>query len=221
MKKIVKLLLVAALATFAVNVSAQVLPTGLGFKLGYAYERAQFRGAGGTYMTRPQHGVRVGVFYDAVLLDGGIGLSLRPGVNYIYTGGRTAFRALRGQGYKDRVHTLTVPVDLKMFLGADKFKLYLFVGPRLHAGLSYKIQSSAGYAQAYTGKGRSSAGENTQDDPLLHRFNLSVGGGVGAEYMGAFLEIGYDWELLNGVRNKEANLKMYRRFLGLDLGYKF
>jgi hypothetical protein len=219
MKKIVKLSLLVALAMMAVNVSAQ-LPTGLGFKVGYVNAKAKFTRDGVSRWSAPQNGVKVGAFYDLNLLDKTLGLSLRPGVNYIYTGGKSEFRAVRDLGYKDRSHTLSIPVDLKFFWNPGSFKLYLFAGPKFNVGLVYNLTDGTTTAEAYTGKTKS-GGQTVQDPALLNRFNLAIGGGLGAEFKGAFLEIGYDWELLNEVKDKSFGRKLHRGFLGLDVGYHF
>jgi hypothetical protein len=219
MKKSVKVLLFAAMAMVTVNVSAQ-LPTGLGFKAGYVNAHAKFSREGVARWAPPQNGVKVGAFYDLTLLDKTVGLSLRPGLNYIYTGGKSEFRAVRELGYKDRSHTLSIPVDLKVLYGIGDAKIYLFAGPKFNIGLVYNLTDGTTTADAYTGKTKSE-GQTVSGDALLKRFNLAVGGGLGCEFKGAFLEVGFDWELLNEVKDRTFDRKLHRGFLGVDVGYKF
>ena len=219
MKKIVKLLLIAAMATIAVSASAQI---GLGVKVGYANAKGKFRAGSDYFWSVPQHGVRLGVFYDLPLWKkDDMGLTFRPGINYTYLGSPSVIVSVRDRGFKDRNHLLGIPVDVKFYYAIGECKLYAFAGPKFSVGLSYLMKSGTAHAEAYTGKANRSDGSTIQAEPLFHRFNLLIGGGIGAEFKRAFIEIGYDWELLDEIRDKTLGYKMRRGMLGVDLGYTF
>ena len=117
------------------------------------------------------------------------------------------------------MHYLYVPVDVNYYFPLDKkkkLKVFVFGGPRLNVGLlgdyghhyymatrDYKLRNPFG---------SSFAGDST------HRFDFSIGAGVGIEYYGAFMKVGYDFPVTNSASAYKPS-DIYQHNLRVTLGY--
>lgn len=120
------------------------------------------------------------------------------------------------------LHYVQVPVDVEYFIPLDrkhKLRLYFYGGPRLSVGVLGDYAHHYYMAtRPYDKKnpfGSSFAGDSMQ------RFDVSFGVGFGIEYYGAYLKVGYDFPLMNSIRNEYAPDKLYQHNVKVSMGYKF
>ncbi len=218
MKRILKTFLAVSAVLIAVNASAQ-----FGFKAGYLSTAFKEKSGGDTYRSRPTDGFRVGVDYD--IQFGWSGFSIRPGVNYSYFGDSEKFD---GETFKQRYHFLNVPLDFKYDIDLGDCSLYAFVGPKFVLGLAgQRTVSIDGFKTTvddFTGKYTlEEGGESAEGDQAatLNRFDVQIGAGLGFQFYGVSVELGYDWGMLNMLKYGRKDLSMKRDQISVTLGYAF
>jgi hypothetical protein len=193
MKRAIQAVLIVAMVFVTTSASAQ-----FGVKLGYVATQNLIKG-GNVNESGMQVGVLAGINYDVPLTGG---LSMRPGVNYIYVGANV-------EDERERDHTLAIPIDLKWAfdLGYEK-SLYVTAGPKANIGLLFENNI---YGDVYKGG-------------MYNRFDLQLGLGMGMQTGPLLLELGFDMGLMNRI-NKEflngADASLSRNQLVLSVGYHF
>lgn len=238
MKKTLKVVLVAALAVVAVNANAQ-----FGINVGYvnSVERAKIGGEKDS--NDAMNGFKVGATYDIGLIAG---LSIRPGLNYTYISDKLADQDLLGVNMKltRAEHFLNIPIDVKYAYGfSDNFKIYAFAGPKISLGLVSNLTAKAkgsvlgqeidakGAYNFYTGKVKVNGADGTVEDEIddilddngrFNRFDVQLGVGVGVQVLKLLsVEFGYDWGLLNRVKDMPDNSWYKRNQMYVSVGLNF
>lgn len=235
MKKRFKFVLVVALAVVSVSANAQ-----LGVQFGWANSTERAKSGNVKLKGDAMNGFKIGVNYDFGLPVEG--LSIRPGLNYMYLGDKLAEQQITGITVKfnRNDHYLNIPVDVKYaYAFSDDFKVFAFAGPKFAIGLASSLTanySGSILGQDYNGKatisrysgkvtvkdGDAEIGENIFDDSgRYNRFDLQLGLGAGVQYKSLSLEFGYDWGLLNLAKNAAGDYRYKRNQLYLSLGYNF
>lgn len=240
MKKSLKVVLVAVLAVFAIEANAQ-----FGIQAGYVNSVERFKNNGGKGTSDGMNGFKVGVSYDIAFPVKG--LSIRPGLNYVYIGDKLADEESLGMTFKAsrNEHYLNVPIDIKYAYGfSDNFKIYAFAGPKFAVGVASTVNgkfsgslpligdiSGSGSYDFYTGKvklkGVADNADNAAEEFLdmgykYSRFDVQLGVGVGVQVLQLLsVEFGYDWGLLNRVKDLPDNNYYKRNQLYVSLGLNF
>ena len=151
------------------------------------------------------NGVKVGVLYDATLVEG-FGYTL--GLNYTFGTIQNKWQATGKLEYprsqkQEFYHQLEIPVDWQYkFEIADNTYLILYTGPTLQVGLSYK-QST--HSQTLPNGEITSVEQDryTMDGAFaLKRMNVTWGIGAGFQFDRYFLRGGYDFGLINPYKAK-------------------
>lgn len=229
--------MVAVLALFAVDASAQ-----LGVKLDYVNSSQRFKLRGVVFKPGTTNGVNVGVVYDIGLPV--TGLSIRPGLTYTYLGGNFNIDimdiGIPSDLLKQREHFLNVPIDVKYAYSINNdFSVYAFAGPKIAFGLASALTASVDgqdiSVSAYTGKikvngetvdlsgigGDSGDEDDDLDEGMYSRFDLQLGLGAGVQWKSLFLELGYDWGLINRSKGDTEGVTMKRGQFHVGVGYRF
>jgi hypothetical protein len=231
-KQFTNLVMAVAVILIAVNANAQ-----LGVRVGFVTSKPTIKVSGGGATIKPDtkafNGFKVGADYNIPVA--GFGLSVRPGLNYIFLGGRD----MQDPGDSDssnNFHFLNIPVDVKyQYSFNDDLGLYAVAGPRVVVGLAAfsKWEEDGGKASynLYTGSWKETNGGETEsgkdeDEAYLNRFDLQMGLGIGAQYRAFSLELGYDFGMLNMVKKKHAEIggtkrRISRGQFGVTLGMTF
>lgn len=229
--KSLKSILAVGLSLVAMSAAAQ-----FSVKAGYANTAFRMKGE----ESESTNGFKVGAAYDIALPVKG--LSLRPGVDYVFA----ADIEKRSSLLKTTVmeHSIAIPVDLKYaFRISDSFRIYAFAGPGFSVGLAmpvkYEFSGSFehfglgdvyGYIShdLYSGETKTNLSDevlNTVPFPgymnqdTYSRFDITMGLGVGVEYKRLFLEFDYDFGLLD--RYKKYSGKERRDQLAVAVGVTF
>jgi hypothetical protein len=216
MKTIFKTVLVVVLAVFAIEASAQSLK--VGYVGGNWKEKDTDNDRTKTYSLS---GFLVGFDYEYVL-PSAKGVSIRPGVNLVYTSGRKS-------GEKLTDLDVYVPVDVKYAYDINSsLSVYAFAGPRFDVGLiSRSTDKYDGYKDSsdkYSGERKITyKGETTtvEGDPEYKRFDLKIGLGTGVRFKKVSFEIGYDFGLINRYIETYDDYTLKRNRLILTVGYNF
>lgn len=228
MKKSVRILAVALLAMVSVTANAQ-----MGVKVGYVNASTKFKGNGATFSPSSQSGFSAGVNYDIGLPVSG--LSIRPGIDYIYIGGNSIFSDMIELGddfdgnLRERDHSISVPVDLKYAYDiTDRINVYGFAGPRFVVGVASVIKMSqdgqTGSLNLYTGHARLNGSRAESEDvgAVLSRFDMQLGIGAGVSIRPLFIETGYNWGLLNRLhKDLSDGVTMKRGVFFVNVGLLF
>lgn len=218
MKRINKIITLLALSLISIPAFSQ-----WGFGINTAYENtgAMWKYDGKTQVVNNISGFSITptVTYEAVedYLD------IQSGFGFAMNGFSLQDKGIYGQG-----HTLSTKEDITLYylqvpiyavgkLPVREATLLLEVGPILSAGvgsqttLSYKIDGIE-FADEYY--------DNLFKD-TLHPFNCLIHFGIGAEYMGARLTLGYNLGVFNIMREEShrSNLKTDGFFI--SVGYVF
>jgi hypothetical protein len=205
----------AAAIVVTLDASAQA-----GIKFGYLSQGTKQVDEKVTERPKDQTGFYVGFFRD---IETPIpGLAIRPGLFYSYAKGNSLFADdfaakfdMPANIVREESHTINIPLDLKFALNfSDDFKVYAFAGPRLELGAFHIATAKEnGYNQSwdlYCGRLRgkdpngNKVSEKWDEGDRLSRFDLQMGAGLGVQYKKMMVELGYDWGLMNRV--KEAYL---------------
>ena len=112
---------------------------------------------------------------------------------------------------------INVPVmaNYKYALSGDT-KFFAYAGPTFQLGLSSKTYVEAGLGSfGYSGTGDHYA------DGDYNKFNLYLGGGIGAEVAKFMIILGYDYGVLNLYAGDTENTAYHRSNLHIGVGYAF
>jgi hypothetical protein len=192
MKRAIQAVLIVAMLFVTTSASAQ-----FGVKLGFVATQHKIETTKDSE-SGTQVGVLAGINYDVPLTGG---LSIRPGINYIYVGANV-------EDERERDHSLALFLfDMKYtFKSSEEKIVYVTAGPKVNVGIAFENNK---YGDLYK-KGS------------LSRFDLQLGLGAGMRFGVLSLELGYDIGLLNRVdRYYSTTSSLMRNQLVLSMGYTF
>ena len=212
MKKIIAIVLAAALFA-GTNAFAQLYP-------GAGYINSTLSGQ---FNGNAQDPVNSNGFYagasNNVARPGG--LAVAPGlyaslITNTSEGGVSLFGVSQNSKSTFTEIALNVPVlaNYTYALNRDA-KVFAYAGPTFQLGLSSKtVTENSGVV----------SGTSTSDhyaDGDFKKFNVYVGGGVGAEFAKILVTVGYDYGLMNLYAGSTDNTYYHRANLHIGVGYAF
>ena len=212
MKKILAIVLAAALFA-GTNAFAQLYP-------GAGYINSTLSGQ---YNGNAQDPVNSNGFYAGasfnVALPGG--LAVAPGlyaslITNTSEGGVSLFGVSQNSKSTFTEIALNVPVlaNYTYALNRDA-KVFAYAGPTFQLGLSSKTHTDA------SGVISGSSDTDHYADGDFNKFNVYVGGGVGAEFAKILVTVGYDYGLMNLYAGSTDNTYYHRANLHIGVGYAF
>jgi len=212
MKKIFAIVLAAALFA-GTNAFAQLYP-------GAGYINSTLTGQ---YNGSAQDPVNSNGFYAGasfnVALPGG--LAVAPGlyaslITNTSEGGVSLFGVSQNSKSTFTEIALNVPVlaNYTYALNRDA-KVFAYAGPTFQLGLSSKTHTDA------SGVISGSSDTDHYADGDFNKFNVYVGGGVGAEFAKILVTVGYDYGLMNLYAGSTDNTYYHRANLHIGVGYAF
>ncbi len=218
MKKLFVSILSAALMLAATNLNAQVV-VGAGYLL--SLEKTVNSGNGSPADNAVLNGGFFGASYNFRIVAG---LGVAPGLygtllafnDTSEAGGGGAIISLTG---RYREFALNVPLNITYnFDISDRISLFAFAGPVFQCGIVSKTTVTAGANISIFGKKFNIAEDEKYNhyDPEKgdrNRFNLYLGGGVGAQFGDIQVLLGYDASLLDvdrydGFRTSRNQIKI-------------
>lgn len=143
-----------------------------------------------------------------------ISLALNPGIYYEYLNSTSAGSIWFVSGEsKTQEHYVNVPLQLSVgFNFAPTFKLFAYAGPTANVGIASSTKSSVSVA-GHTGSVDPTDNYKSGD---YSRFDIMLGGGVGAEIMNKFrVNVGYDLGMLDRHKSDDITLKRNRLTAGV------
>lgn len=212
MKKILAIVLAAALFA-GTNAFAQLYP-------GAGYINSTLSGQ---YNGNAQDPVNSNGFYAGasfnVALPGG--LAVAPGlyaslITNTSEGGVSLFGLSQNSKSTFTEIALNVPVMANYTYALNRdAKVFAYAGPTFQLGLSSKTHTDA------SGVVSGSRDTDHYADGDFNKFNIYVGGGVGAEFAKILVVIGYDYGLMNLYAGSTDNTYYHRANLHIGVGYAF
>lgn len=212
MKKILAIVLAAALFA-GTNAFAQLYP-------GAGYINSTLSGQ---YNGNAQDPVNSNGFYAGasfnVALPGG--LAVAPGlyaslITNTSEGGVSLFGLSQNSKSTFTEIALNVPVMANYTYALNRdAKVFAYAGPTFQLGLSSKTHTDA------SGVVSGSSDTDHYADGDFNKFNIYVGGGVGAEFAKILVVIGYDYGLMNLYAGSTDNTYYHRANLHIGVGYAF
>ena len=212
MKKIFAIVLAAALFA-GTNAFAQLYP-------GAGYINSTLSGQ---YNGNAQDPVNSNGFYAGasfnVALPGG--LAVAPGlyaslITNTSEGGVSLFGVSQNSKSTFTEIALNVPVMANYTYALNRdAKVFAYAGPTFQLGLSSKTHTDA------SGVISGSSDTDHYADGDFNKFNIYVGGGVGAEFAKILVVIGYDYGLMNLYAGSTDNTYYHRANLHIGVGYAF
>jgi len=164
------------------------------------------------------NGFYVGGTFNVPLVSG---LSVAPGAYFSFISnssedGITVLGITQNGKYTFTEMALNVPIHVNYGyeLAADT-KLFAYAGPTLSMGLK-----STGKT-VLTGAVENTSVADYYENGTYNKFNLYLGGGLGAKVAGIIITLGYDYGLLNLYAGDNENTKYTRANLHLGVGYAF
>ena len=212
MKKIIAIVLAAALFA-GTNAFAQLYPGA-----GYINSTLSGQFNGNAQDPVNSNGFYAGASFN-VALPGG--LAVAPGlyaslITNTSEGGVSLFGVSQNSKSTFTEIALNVPVlaNYTYALNRDA-KVFAYAGPTFQLGLSSKtVTENSGVV----------SGTSTSDhyaDGDFKKFNVYVGGGVGAEFAKILVTVGYDYGLMNLYAGSTDNTYYHRANLHIGVGYAF
>jgi len=216
MKKIFASLLAASMMLVAFNANAQ-LSAGLGYI--NANNTSVYSTDNNKTITKtPLNGFYVGGQYD-MPIPAVSGLGVNAGVYANFLFGSKHYDGLLGLGAgTNKATDISINIPVNATFGFDlsgDTNVFAYAGPVFQFGLVNK--------NVYTPDGNSSSSTTTNnfagDTPNANRFNLLIGGGIGAQVAGIRVVLGVDQSLLNYTTAKNTVASRFQ--LKLGVGYAF
>lgn len=215
MKKVITTVLAASLMLVATNAFAQ-LSAGAGYI--NATDKSVYTDSKGnkTITNTPLNGFYAGVQYDMpVAAVSGLGVEAGVYANYLF--GSNHYDGLFGLGAgTDKYSELNLNIPINATFGFDlagDTNVFAYAGPTFQFGLSSQstyILDSDKSSKTVT---------DNYADPDRNRFNLLIGGGIGAQVSGFRITVGVDQSLLNYLT--ADNYTGSRFQLKIGAGYAF
>ena len=175
---------------------------------------AQSFGAGyvqSTANSASSNGFYAGFGYSAEIMPG---LNLNPGLYYEFLTSTTGASLGSWASYSGKTteHYVNIPLHLSFaYSFAPTFKLFVYGGPTANVG----IASSTKVSGSVLGFGGSDPIDNYKDTNYS-RFDIMLGGGIGAEVMNKIrLTVGYDMGMLDRDNSDNGTLKRNRLTAGV------
>jgi hypothetical protein len=230
--KIAKFLLAIGLSLIASSASAQ-------WGLKATCSRMTFNTMGTDYVlpALSMTGFGIGVLHN--FNTGVKGLSLRPGLRYMYTTDKTRKPddLYQMSDYLNSLWTeqsLRFTIDVKYAVeAADNFKVYAFAGLGLVLGITfterfeftrYDMEAITATHNMYTGVTKSNWDSIMLDGLFttgLSNFGLIAKGGLGVQYKWVFAEIDYVMDIINRNTRVKSTSKIKANVLTASLGVMF
>lgn len=215
MKKIFTTILAASLMLIGTQAFAQ-LSAGVGYinaneKSVYTYNNNS------TTTTTPMNGFYVGGQYDMEIpAVSGLGANAGVYANFLFAKEHSDGLYGLGAGTSSATDiSLNVPINATYgFDIARDTKVFAYAGPIFQFGL---VNTSKWTPDS--GNSTTSTDNYAGDDPNANRFNLLIGGGIGAMVSGIKIMLGVDQSLLNYAT--ADNTKASRFQLKIGVGYAF
>lgn len=213
MKKIFKACLLAAILLVGINVNAQDCPVTFGVKAG-----ANLSNFGGDVNdTDAKFGFQAGVTVEYALSEG---FFLQSGLEFTTKGAKSNMMVVQ-DGISTKVKSTFNPMYLQLPVHAaykvnvaENIKIVFNAGPYIAYGVGGKIK-----AETKVDNVKVSADENIFSKDNFKRFDVGLGGGVGAEFGKIGVNLGYDFGLANINQNNGGKVRNQNAYL--TLGYKF
>ena len=212
MKKIIAIVLAAALFA-GTNAFAQLYPGA-----GYINSTLSGQFNGNAQDPVNSNGFYAGASFN-VALPGG--LAVAPGlyaslITNTSEGGVSLFGVSQNSKSTFTEIALNVPVlaNYTYALNRDA-KVFAYAGPTFQLGLSSKTHTDA------SGVISGSSDTDHYADGDFNKFNVYVGGGVGAEFAKILVTVGYDYGLMNLYAGSTDNTYYHRANLHIGVGYAF
>ncbi|MBO4340237.1 MAG: hypothetical protein J5835_02260 [Bacteroidales bacterium] len=216
MKKLFTTILAASLMLVAFNANAQ-LSAGAGYI--NATEKVTYtNGNTSTTEATGLNGFYIGGQYDMPVPSvSGLGVNAGLYANFLFGGGHSdGFYGLGAGTTKDTSISLNIPVNATFgFDLSGDTNVFAFAGPTFQFGLVNKNvfvpdsdKSTSTTTDNYGG-----------DDPRYNRFNLLIGGGIGAQVAGIKVVVGVDQSLLNYINVDKYSGSRFQ--LKIGVGYAF
>ena len=212
MKKIIAIVLAAALFA-GTNAFAQLYPGA-----GYINSTLSGQFNGNAQDPVNSNGFYAGASFN-VALPGG--LAVAPGlyaslITNTSEGGVSLFGVSQNSKSTFTEIALNVPVMANYTYALNRdAKVFAYAGPTFQLGLSSKtVTENSGVV----------TGTSTSDhyaDGDFNKFNVYVGGGVGAEFAKILVTVGYDYGLMNLYAGSTDNTYYHRANLHIGVGYAF
>lgn len=155
------------------------------------------------------NGLYVGASYN-IPIAGGFGIA--PGVYYSMVAGRADNYKIGTINIATGTfseHAANIPINLNWGYGINDVKFLVFAGPTLQFGLSskYKINTIGGNGEINCYK--------DCGDFNMGRFNVYLGGGVGAEIANTIqITVGFDYGMIDLFKDKDLTGHRYNIKLG-------
>jgi hypothetical protein len=216
MKKIFATVLAASLMLVATNAFAQ-LSAGAGY-INASETTTYTNGDTKTTATDQLNGFYVGGQYDMPIpAVSGLGIEAGAYANFLF--GKNHSDGLFGLGAGTTTATdITLNIPIHATFGFDlagDTNVFAYAGPAFQFGLVNKStfvldsnQSNSTTTDNYAG-----------DTPNRNRFNLLIGGGIGAQVSGIRVTVGVDQSLLNYLTADKYNGSRFQ--LKIGVGYAF
>ncbi|MBO7069861.1 MAG: PorT family protein [Bacteroidales bacterium] len=218
MKKIIAIAF-AALVLAGTNAFAQLYP-------GLGYINSTFSGQYNGNAIDPEisNGVYAGASFN-VALPGG--LAVAPGLYASYltnttegSGGISGIATVNSKTVFTEI-ALNAPVMVNYTYALNRdAKVFAYAGPTFQLGLSSKSVNNT-KADTAIGSGSSNSTKDYYADGDYNKFNIYLGGGVGAEFAKVLVTIGYDYGLMNLYAGSTENTNYHRANLHIGVGYAF
>lgn len=212
MKKIIAIAF-AALVLAGTNAFAQLYPG-----LGYINSTLSGQYNGNAQDPVNSNGVYAGASFN-VALPGG--LAVAPGLYASFItntseGGVSLFGVSQNSKSTFSEFALNVPVMVNYAYALNRdAKVFAYAGPTFQLGLSSKTHTDA------SGVISGSSDTDHYADGDFNKFNIYLGGGVGAEFAKVLVTIGYDYGLMNLYAGSTDNTNYHRANLRIGVGYAF
>lgn len=218
MKKFFAIVLAAALFA-GTNAFAQLYPG-----VGYINSTLSGQFNGNAQDPENSNGFYAGASFNVPVASG---LGVAPGLYASYiTNTKEGSASLGGiaSGNSKTVFTeiaLNVPVMANYTYALNRdAKVFAFAGPTFQLGLSSKAVTNSN-AEVLGVSGSSNSTKDYYADGDYKKFNVYVGGGVGAEFAKIVITLGYDYGLMNLYGGTTDNTYYKRSNLHIGVGYAF
>ena len=214
MKKIFASLLAASMMLVAFNANAQ-LSAGAGYLNANDKAVTTISENSKTTVETPLNGFYVGAQYDMPIpAVSGLGVNAGVYANFLFA---SKYNDLVVTGYTDKFTDISINIPINATFGFDlsgDTNVFAYAGPIFQFGLVNKVVSTP------DGGSSSTTTDNFGgDDPSRNRFNLLIGGGIGAQVAGIRVVLGVDQSLLNYSTAKNTVASRFQ--LKLGVGYAF
>ena len=199
---------------FAIAAALMMLATAANaqsFGAGYVQSTQKYNNTSST-----ANGFYAGFGYTADMTPKGsaISLALNPGIYYEFLSSTSAGSLWLVSGEsKTQEHYVNVPLHVSVgFNFAPTFKLFAYAGPTANVGIASSTKSTLSIGGA---SGSTEPSDNYKSGNY-GRFDIMLGGGVGAEIMNKFrVNVGYDLGMLDRHNSDNVTLKRNRLTAGV------